>query len=115
METSLVSRHEKCLSIVHKDHKTIFMLLKAAQGNLLKIVELDITTQTVCSSTVCLVFEGVQPHDANYSLLYSSGFLVLIYPTQMICIYQDNEYFARRTEDEDGCKGIDFYDSYLAA
>ena len=118
METSLVSRHEKCISLVHKDHKTIFMLLKVTSGsvvqsNQLKIVELDINTQTVCSSTMCLVFEGVQPHDANYSLVYASGFLVMVYPTHMIAIYQDNGYFARRMEDPD-CLGLDYYDHSLA-
>ena len=79
----------------------------------MKIVELDINTQTVCSSTMCLVFEGVQAHDANYSLVYASGFLVLVYPTQMIAIYQDNGYFARRVEDPE-CPGLDYYDHNLA-
>ena len=116
METSFVSRHEKCISMVHKDLKTIFMLTKpaaspsaglsggsnastSANSSALKLVEFDITTQTVCSSTICLVFEHVQAHDTDYSLLYSSGFLLLIYPTQMICIYQDNSYFGKRLDD----------------
>ena len=60
------------------------------------------------STTECLVFEGVNVHDANYSLLYAAGFLVLVYPTQMICIYQDNSYFSRRVEDPH-CRGLDFF------
>ena len=129
METSVVAKHPKCITVVHKDHHTIFMLLKStnSMSNLttsgttthanqgqsqLKIVELDTTTQTVCSSTDCLVFEGVMPHDTDYSLVYSSGFLVLIYPTQMISIYQDNGYFAKRMDDAN-CRGLDFYDLNL--
>ena len=75
-------------------------------------MELDIETQTVCSTTPCLVFEGVPSHDVNYSLAYASGFLLLVYPTQMISVYQDNGYFARRIEDPQ-CRGLDFYDANL--
>ena len=82
METCVIARHEKCISMCHKDHRTVYMLIRLAQNpSQLKLVELDITTQTICSTTVCLVFEGVQNHDVNYSLIYSSGFLVMIYPT----------------------------------
>ena len=64
METSLVAKHEKCISVVHKDHRTLFMLIKSKPSSMaatdwLKLVELDIGTQTVCSIKACLVFEGV--------------------------------------------------------
>ena len=65
------------------------------------------------SSVLCLVFEGVAAHDTNYSLVYSSGFLVLVYPTYMLAIYQDNGYFAKRSEDPE-CRGLDFFDYNLA-
>ena len=76
---------------------------------------MDVTTQSVLSSTLCLVFEKVQPHDTNYSLMYSRGFLCLIYPTQMLCIYQDNEYFETRDEDEGlcGANGLENFDRGL--
>ena len=31
----------------------------------------------------------------------------------MVCIYQDNEYFARRSQSKDGCPGEDFVDLNL--
>ena len=39
------------------------------------------------------MFEGVSPSDNAYQLMYSGGFLVLIYPNQMLCLYQDNSFF----------------------
>ena len=45
---------------------------------------------------MCLLFEGVSVNDNNYQLAYDNGFLVIVYPNQMICIYQDNSYFSKR-------------------
>ena len=49
-------------------------------------------------------FEGVSEIDNNYHLSYMNGYLVLIYPNQMVCIYQDNSFFTKRELDEIGGK-----------
>ena len=78
------------------------MLLKTHLSAQLKLTELDLSSQTVCTASMCLLFEGVSPNDNNYQLAYTNGFLVMVYPNQMICIYQDNSYFNTRGDSDFG-------------